>query len=346
MNFSKLNVAILGAGLMGHWHAYYANKLGAKVVAVIDPQNTFAQDLARRYKKTLFFSNLQTALNHVHIDVLHICTPKSSHFELSLLALNSGVHVIVEKPLTDDVSETQILIEKAKTHNLKLLPVHQFPFQRSALKAIEALNCLDGICRIEFTICSAGGEGSTKEQLSAVIADILPHPLSLLKLFVPSISLENIEWLVNYPVAGELSVITDINGVSVSIYISQNSRPTRCGSTIYCRKGRIHLNLFHDYAVIEKGRHSRLQKLIQPLKFNLFSLISSSTNLIYRAMTGEKAYPGLRSLISQYYQTIIFDKLPPISNAEILDVAIARERIMASYMAVNIDNGKVINKST
>ena len=51
-------VAILGAGLMGQWHARYATAEGARVVAVIDPDEARAQALARDLAATRVFRTL------------------------------------------------------------------------------------------------------------------------------------------------------------------------------------------------------------------------------------------------------------------------------------------------
>src|SRR5919199_4073263 len=94
-----LRVAIVGAGLMGRWHAYYAARAGARVAAVVDRDARAAGALSRRFPDATAFTNLEACLSQPHISVAHICTPTASHVPLATSALQAGVHVLLEKPV-------------------------------------------------------------------------------------------------------------------------------------------------------------------------------------------------------------------------------------------------------
>jgi len=49
------------------------------------------------------------------VDVVHICTPNSSHYPLADLALRSGKHVVCEKPLATSVQDAEALAPRRKT---------------------------------------------------------------------------------------------------------------------------------------------------------------------------------------------------------------------------------------
>ena len=53
------------------------------------------------------------------IDVIDVCTPSHTHFELSMAALNAGKHVLCEKPVAFDFREPLRAAELAKSKGLK-----------------------------------------------------------------------------------------------------------------------------------------------------------------------------------------------------------------------------------
>jgi predicted dehydrogenase len=52
------------------------------------------------------------------LDSIHVCTPNSTHFEIAMYALERGVNVICEKPMTCTVAEAEQLAGKAKEKSL------------------------------------------------------------------------------------------------------------------------------------------------------------------------------------------------------------------------------------
>lgn len=63
-------------------------------------------------------------INNPDIDLVVIATPIPFHFDLAKQALQAGKHVVVEKPITMSVSETDQLIALAKEKNLLLSQHH------------------------------------------------------------------------------------------------------------------------------------------------------------------------------------------------------------------------------
>ena len=52
------------------------------------------------------------------IDVVHICTPNASHFEMAMYAMERGISVVCEKPLTKTLEEARQLAAYAREHNI------------------------------------------------------------------------------------------------------------------------------------------------------------------------------------------------------------------------------------
>ena len=110
---SALRAAIVGAGLMGRWHAAYARRAGAQIAAIVDTDPAAATLLRRRHPSARVFSGLDECLSTEAPDVVHVCTPSALHATQAAAALRAGAHVVVEKPAADSADVARDLIEVA-----------------------------------------------------------------------------------------------------------------------------------------------------------------------------------------------------------------------------------------
>ncbi|MGH9949964.1 MAG: Gfo/Idh/MocA family protein, partial [Pyrinomonadaceae bacterium] len=180
----EIRAGIVGAGLMGRWHADAVKKAGGEVVGVADFDLTKAEALAGKYSNAPAFANVEEMLSEQKIDVLHVCSPTESHADVSEIAINAGVHLLVEKPVAETANATVKLYEMAAKNNTLLCPVHQFVFQNGVEKAKRRLQRIGQIVHVEANICSAGGIGFDGKHLNEIANNILPHPLSLIQKFI------------------------------------------------------------------------------------------------------------------------------------------------------------------
>ncbi len=261
------------------------------------------------------------------LDVLHVCTPSSTHYGLAQSAIGAGVPVLVEKPLAPTATETTHLLDLARKRDVLIAPVHQFLFQDGVVRAHHLLAQVGRIVRIEQTVCSAGGAGSSGEQLDTIVADILPHPLSLMQLFLRT-PLPQEGWVVLRPRCGELHALCDASGTTLAIFISMEARPTVCTLDLIGTDATIHLNLYHGYAVIEPGRASRTRKVTHPFRSAAGTLAAASLNLARRALRSEAAYPGLLGLVRAFHHAVRTHGESPISAAQTAEVARVRDRLV------------------
>ena len=118
-----MNIAIIG---LGYWGKNYLRILssndGVKLSAVVEPTQNIKLD-----EEIKQFYNLEELLNsEITIDAAVICTPTNTHYEITRKLLNSGIHVLVEKPLATKSVEAKDLLEIANKNNLTLLDAHTF----------------------------------------------------------------------------------------------------------------------------------------------------------------------------------------------------------------------------
>lgn len=322
-------VAIIGAGLMGRWHARAIRRAGGRIAAVVDGNIDRARSLASGASASTSAEELLSgAMGGKAIDVIHVCTPGETHYKFVHAALEAGAHVMVEKPVTESVSETKMLFDLAAAKGLYVCPVHQFPFQRGVARATKLLSGLGPVHEIAFTICSSGGLGLDAEGLDATVNDILPHSFSVLRFLWPETALCPNDWAAFRSAPGNLHVAGPHGRAQMTVTISMHARPTCCELVIRCAKGTIAIDFFHGFASLERGGVSRLSKILRPFKRADGVYLAASLNLVRRAVAREPAYPGLLDLVQRFYGAIAGKGPLPIDPADTIAVAEARAAVM------------------
>lgn len=109
-----LKAALVGAGKMGLSHLAI---LGAHpeldVVAVCDATGYILTGL-RKHTGVATYKNVKKLLEKEELDVLVVATPTATHFETAKAALERGVAVFMEKPLSLDPEQSRALVAMAK----------------------------------------------------------------------------------------------------------------------------------------------------------------------------------------------------------------------------------------
>ena len=113
----KFRACVIGVGFIGAAHIEALRRLGnVDVVAVSDVPN--AQAKADAYFVPKGYDDYKVMLDTEKPDVVHICTPNSSHYEMAMYAMERGISVVCEKPLTKTLDEAKKLASYAKKHNI------------------------------------------------------------------------------------------------------------------------------------------------------------------------------------------------------------------------------------
>ncbi len=117
----KLKAAVIGVGHLGKEHArIYASLPDVELVALCDLDPSKAEKA--QALGTKFATDFRELLGS--IDIASIATPTSSHFQIAREILNAGIHVLIEKPITNQLEDADELIEIAKRRNLSLQVGH------------------------------------------------------------------------------------------------------------------------------------------------------------------------------------------------------------------------------
>lgn len=131
---TKVRTAVIGVGYLGRFHAQkYAALPDAELVAVVDPSpDTRAQVAAEVGCKAL--ADHRDLFGQV--DAVSIATPTPLHFTIARDCIEHGMHVLVEKPITQTLKEGRELIALAAGHG-RILQVGHLERFNAAILALE-----------------------------------------------------------------------------------------------------------------------------------------------------------------------------------------------------------------
>ncbi len=113
----KFKVGVIGIGFIGAVHIEQLRRLGnVDVVALATLDN--AKEQAEKMFVPKGYEDYREMINHENLDAVHICTPNNTHYEMAMFAMEHGVHVVCEKPMTTTLEEAEELLKKAKEKNV------------------------------------------------------------------------------------------------------------------------------------------------------------------------------------------------------------------------------------
>ncbi|MFC1960767.1 Gfo/Idh/MocA family protein [Chloroflexota bacterium] len=118
----KIRWGILGTGYIANLFAGGLTVVeDAEAVAVGSRVQTSAAVFADKWGIPHRHSSYEALVNDPDVDVVYIGTPHPYHYENTLLCLNAGKHVLVEKPFAINARQTEAMIQLARDKGLFLM---------------------------------------------------------------------------------------------------------------------------------------------------------------------------------------------------------------------------------
>jgi len=131
-----INVGIIGCGGIAFGkHMPSLKKLpDVRLVAFCDIDREKAERAAKEFgeSSSKTYTDYQELLKDNSIDVVHVCTPNNIHAEITIAALESGKHVMCEKPMAKTYAEAKAMVEAAKRTGKKLTIGYQNRFRQDS----------------------------------------------------------------------------------------------------------------------------------------------------------------------------------------------------------------------
>jgi hypothetical protein len=168
-------------------------------------------------------------------------------------------------------------------------------------------------------------DGGSDARRDSILVEVFPHPLSIVRDLLAAPPTE-IDWRIESPGPGEFRAQGRAGASTVSVLVSLSARPTESSLVLRGEGGTAHVDFFHGFAFAESGRVSRGRKIARPFDQALRRAGAAGGNLTRRALRREPAYPGLRTLVREFYDAVRAGKEVPIAPVATIDVAAARDR--------------------
>lgn len=363
-----MKVGIIGAGHIAKVHApIILKQRDVSIVGIADTDIERARATAKELKVSQFYQDAKVMIEEQKPDIVHILSPPQYHAELSIMAMNQGCHVLVEKPMALSMDDAQKMVQVSKENNVRLCVNHNMVFENVVQRAMESASagiigeivsveaCYQFDARRYPVILEDGAEYChwTYQMNGGPLQDLMPHPASLVFEFIPDI--KEIQFMgQNRGVLpkgwqDEIRVLINSSSTIGYISISMSEKPDIILFTMKGTKGIIQADLFNDIVTLRKKSAlpravtrglSGFQLSTQYLKGffrNIFKFIKGRID----------KSNGVGPLISKLYESIRNGGETPISFDKSLRVvelmtriwpspAIDTEKIKSHHIAKNI----------
>ena len=180
----KLRVGVVGVGHLGKFHAekYHKNK-DCFLHGVSDTSPERGNSVAEAYN-CIYHADYKSMVGMV--DAVSVAVPTTIHFKITDFFLSHGIHVLVEKPITDNIKTAQKLLERAKNNNLILLIGHLERFNPCIQSITNILGNRLNNFKIKHIVAMRLTPFNTRANDVSVVTDLMIHDIDLANFFLKS----------------------------------------------------------------------------------------------------------------------------------------------------------------
>ena len=275
----KVRVGVIGTGAIAKYRHLpeYASREDVEIVALCDILENKAVKAAKRFgvDENKVYTDYKEMLAKEKLDAVSVCLPNYLHAEVTIFALNQGLHVLVEKPMATSVKEADAMISAAKKNN-KVLMVGQnqrlAPLHVLAKKIIDS-GMLGKVYTFRTVFGHAGPEhwspsGSwffdKQKAFAGSLADLGVHKIDLVQFILDDIEevacfsaiLEKKDCTVD---DNSIAIVRMNNGIMGTVETSWTYKPKEENGTVFfCEKGILKMAVEPDAPLVayfnEPGR--------------------------------------------------------------------------------------------
>lgn len=169
---SRIKAGVLGVGKMGEYHVGVLSEIrDVELTAISDSDEKRGRMISERYEVP-FYSDLRAMLKQV--DVAVVAVPTKLHYKIAKEVMNAGIHVLLEKPCSDNLEHARELFDLADQKNLILHIGHVERFN-GAVQELHKL--VDDPILVD---CKRMGPFVERMKDDSVVMDIMIHDIDII----------------------------------------------------------------------------------------------------------------------------------------------------------------------
>jgi len=291
----ELKVAVIGCGRLGSIHArVYTEIPHIKLVGVCDIDAVRAEQLAQSHR-TQAFTDYKTLIPQA--DIVSIATPTSTHFEVAKFAITHNKHVLIEKPITNDLRQARKLIRLARRFRVTLQVGHVERFNAAFIAAQKIVH------QPRFIECHRLSPFPNRSLDIGVVFDLMIHDIDIILGLIPS-RITHID-AVGVNVLTPFEDIANVrlhfkNGCIVNLTASRISDETMRKIRIFLKDTYISLDYQAQEAFAYKKENHAITKTAipiekeEPIKKEIESFTVCVRNHRKPVVSGIEAYEALK----------------------------------------------------
>lgn len=177
-NGSPVRVGLVGYGYWGRNHARVFGELpAADVAAICDAQLDRLEEAGRKFPGARLTTSLDDLLDAGDLDAVVVCTPASTHTQVTRRCIAAGMHVLVEKPFTTSSRDADALTRQAGEAGVTLMVGQTFLFNQGVMKLEEIIRSGE-IGRVHYMYARRTNLGPIRHDVNA-LWDLAPHDVSI-----------------------------------------------------------------------------------------------------------------------------------------------------------------------
>jgi predicted dehydrogenase len=193
-----IRTAVIGVGYLGRFHAQkYAQLDGSKLMAVVDRNQPAAQAVGAELGVPVY-TDYREILGRV--DAVSLAVPTPLHHAIGRELLESGIHVLIEKPIATTRQEAQELIDTAKKRQCVLQVGHLERFNPAIVAAVARLKTPRFVESHRLAPFKQRGTDVS------VVLDLMIHDIDLIQELVGQ-PIESIDAIGSSVFSGEIDIV-------------------------------------------------------------------------------------------------------------------------------------------
>ncbi len=139
-----MKYAIIGCGRISPNHIKAAQNNNLEIVALADIEKKNAEDKILKFdldsSKVKIYTDYKLMLKAEKPELVAIATESGKHAAIAIDCIESGCHVIIEKPIALSIQDADKIIQKGKEKGVKVCVSHQNRFNKSIQKIRDAVD--------------------------------------------------------------------------------------------------------------------------------------------------------------------------------------------------------------